>query len=109
MLESPMLNTVKEDLSDHGQSEQRQGPAMIPNSVLFNRKSASSFAPQCPLSSAEDGDIDYKNLELLGRYITPAGRIIPGRITSVSASKRRLLKNAIKRARMVALLPFSNR
>ena len=57
--------------------------------------------------SGEDGlKIDYKDVKLLSRYISEKGKIIPSRITSVSAKKQRELARAIKRARYIGLLPF---
>lgn len=60
----------------------------------------------CPLSEEHSPKIDYKNIKLLSRFISERGRILPSRITSVSAKKQRELKQAIKRARNLALLPF---
>lgn len=57
--------------------------------------------------SSEDGySIDYKDLTMLGDYITETGKIVPSRITGTSAKYQRQLCLAIKRARFVALLPF---
>ncbi len=50
--------------------------------------------------------IDYKDVKLLQRYISERGKIVPSRITAVSAKKQRELAKAIKRARNIALLPF---
>lgn len=50
--------------------------------------------------------IDYKDIELLKDYITETGKIVPSRITGVSAKTQREICVAIKRARMVALLPY---
>ncbi|HDI82369.1 30S ribosomal protein S18 [bacterium] len=50
--------------------------------------------------------IDYKDVNTLKRFITDSGKILPARITHVCAKHQRKLKKAIKRARMVALLPF---
>ena len=61
----------------------------------------------CPFSGENGLDIDYKDVKLLSRYISEKGKIIPSRITSVSAKKQRELARAIKRARYIALLPFS--
>ena len=52
-------------------------------------------------------DIPYKDVELLRGYITERGRILPRRITGNTASTQRALREAIKRARSVALLSFS--
>jgi small subunit ribosomal protein S18 len=60
----------------------------------------------CPLSEVGAPIIDYKNIKLLVRFISERGRILPSRITSVSAKKQRELKRAIKRARSLALLPY---
>ena len=60
----------------------------------------------CPFSGAGAPKIDYKDTKLLQRFISERGKIVPSRITAVSAGKQRLLANAIKRARFMALLPY---
>lgn len=60
----------------------------------------------CPLSGEEAPKIDYKDIELLQRYISERGRITPSRISSISLKKQRELAKAIKRARHLALLPY---
>ena len=60
----------------------------------------------CPFSGEDAMAIDYKDVKLLSRYISEKGKIIPSRITNVSAKKQRELARAIKRARYIALLPF---
>ena len=60
----------------------------------------------CPFSGAGAPKIDYKDVKLLQRFISERGKIVPSRITAVSAAKQRLLANAIKRARFMALLPY---
>ena len=62
----------------------------------------------CPFTTAgvKAKTIDYKDIETLERFITERGKILPRRITGVSARHQRKLTLAIKRARMVALLPF---
>ncbi len=50
--------------------------------------------------------IDYKDVDLLKKYISPSGKITPKRITGTSAKYQRRLADAIKRARFMALLPF---
>ena len=62
----------------------------------------------CPLSDPMAPKIDYKNPKLLLKYVSERGRMLPKRITYVSAKKQRELKIAIKRARNLALLPFVN-
>jgi small subunit ribosomal protein S18 len=60
----------------------------------------------CPFSGANAPKIDYKDVKLLQRYISERGKIVPSRITAVSNKKQRILANAIKRARFMALLPY---
>ena len=60
----------------------------------------------CPLSGANAPKIDYKDVKLLQRFVSERGKMIPSRITAVSAKKQRKLARAIKRARQLALLPY---
>jgi small subunit ribosomal protein S18 len=60
----------------------------------------------CPFSGANAPLIDYKDVKLLSRYISERGKIVPSRITAVSAKKQRDLAQAIKRARTLGLLPY---
>ncbi len=60
----------------------------------------------CPFSGANAPKIDYKDVRLLQRYISERGKIVPSRITAVSAGKQRELAQAIKRARFLGLLPY---
>nr|QJR98419.1 30S ribosomal protein S18 [uncultured Mycoplasmataceae bacterium] len=50
--------------------------------------------------------VDYKDTELLNRYLAYNGKILPRRITGCCAKHQKMIANAIKRARIVALLPF---
>ena len=68
--------------------------------VFFIRKKS------CPFSGEDGLKIDYKDVKMLSRYISEKGKIIPSRITSVSAKKQRELARAIKRARYLGLLPY---
>ncbi len=60
----------------------------------------------CPFLGKNAPVIDYKDVKLLGRYISERGKIIPSRITAVSPKKQRELSQAIKRARFLGLLPY---
>jgi len=60
----------------------------------------------CPFSGDQAPKIDYKDFRLLSRYISERGKIVPSRITAVSAKKQRELARAIKRARFLGLLPY---
>ena len=60
----------------------------------------------CPFSGENAPKIDYKDVRLLQRYISERGKIVPRRITAVTAKEQRQLAKAIKRARELALLPY---
>lgn len=60
----------------------------------------------CPFSSDASPKIDYKDVKLLQRYVSERGKIVPSRITAVSAKKQRELAKAIKLARFLGLLPY---
>ncbi|MBS4168339.1 30S ribosomal protein S18 [Parachlamydia sp. AcF125] len=60
----------------------------------------------CPFTAAGITEIDYKDVNTLSKFITERGKILPRRITGVSAYHQKRLAEAIKRARHIALLPF---
>jgi small subunit ribosomal protein S18 len=60
----------------------------------------------CPFSGPNAPKIDYKDVKLLQRFISERGKIVPSRITAVSAKRQRELAQAIKRARFLGLLPY---
>lgn len=60
----------------------------------------------CPFSGPKAPKIDFKDIRLLQRYTSERGKIVPSRITAVSAKSQRLLTKAIKRARFLALMPY---
>ena len=60
----------------------------------------------CPFSGENAPVIDYKDVRLLQRFVSERGKIVPSRITAVSAKKQRELAKAIKRARFLGLLPY---
>ncbi len=86
---------------------------------MFNRMQSSDFSQEsrkprnskrsskrCPFMTAGWKTIDYKDIDTLKRFITERGKILPRRITGVSARFQRLLNIAVKRARYIGLLPF---
>ncbi|MFM5922696.1 MAG: 30S ribosomal protein S18 [Novosphingobium sp.] len=60
----------------------------------------------CPFSGKNAPKIDFKDTRLLQGYMSERGKIVPSRITAVSAKKQRELSQAIKRARHIGLLPY---
>ena len=69
--------------------------------MAYYRKRLSPINPKDP--------IDYKDIELLSNFITERGKILPRRITGLTAKQQRKLTTAVKRARAIALLPFINK
>ena len=63
----------------------------------------------CPFSQPGSPLIDYKDVRLLSRYLTEKGKIIPARITGVSRKKQKELAKAIKRARFLSLISYTNK
>jgi small subunit ribosomal protein S18 len=62
----------------------------------------------CRFTAEGVKEIDYKDLNTLKAYITETGKIVPSRITGTKAKYQRQLTTAIKRARALALLPYSD-
>lgn len=82
------------------QQEQINKIILLQNKVFSRRKSA------CPFSQKDAPEISYKNIELLEKYISERGKIMPSRMAGISYKQQRKLSNAIKRGRILALLPF---
>ena len=62
----------------------------------------------CRFTAEGIEEIDYKDLNLLKSYVTETGKIVPNRITGTKSRYQRQLAKAIKRARYLALLPYSD-
>ncbi len=62
----------------------------------------------CRFSSDDTCEIDYKDIDLLKGYVSESGKIVPSRITGTAAKYQRQLATAIKRARFLALLPYTD-
>ncbi len=62
----------------------------------------------CRFTAEKTKEIDYKDLATLKNYITETGKIIPSRITGTRARYQRQLATAVKRARFLALIPYSD-
>lgn len=72
----------------------------MPRKFFYRRK-------VCNFCADHVADIDYKDVNLLRRFTTDRGRIIPRRISGCCAKHQRKLTRAIKKSRVMALLPFS--
>ena len=62
----------------------------------------------CRFTAEKVKEIDYKDLSTLKAYVTETGKIVPSRITGTKARYQRQLATAIKRARFLALLPYTD-
>ncbi|ACX96216.1 MULTISPECIES: 30S ribosomal protein S18 [Halothiobacillus] len=63
----------------------------------------------CRFTAENVKQIDYKDLDTLKQYLTETGKIVPARVTGTAARYQRQLQTAIKRARFLALLPYTDR
>ena len=62
----------------------------------------------CKFTKDGISEIDYKDLDLIREYITETGKILPSRITGTKAKYQRQISTAVKRARFLALIPYSD-
>ena len=62
----------------------------------------------CRFTAENITEIDYKDLNMLKQYIGESGKIVPSRITGTKAKYQRQLATAVKRARFLALLPYTD-
>ena len=72
----------------------------------YKSNSQSTRGRKSPLNGSGVAEIDYKDVELLKQFTTERGKILPRRITGISAKQQRHITKAIKRARCIALMPF---
>ena len=63
----------------------------------------------CRFTADNVKEIDYKDLATLKQYVTETGKIVPSRITGTRSHNKRQLAAAVKRARYLALLPYTDR
>tara|TARA_B100000575_G_C22891651_1_gene518882 strand:+ start:136 stop:414 length:279 start_codon:yes stop_codon:yes gene_type:complete len=88
---------------------------MKKNKFKNNKRDENSNSPFenkkrfCPFSQPNSPLIDYKDLKMLTRYVSEKGKIVPSRITGVSKKKQKELSQAIKRARFLSLMSYTNK
>lgn len=83
-------------------SDQNKRPRRPAQSALFKRKRV------CRFTAEGVEQIDYKDIDTLRDFVTETGKIIPARITGTNARYQRQLTTAIKRARYLALIAFTD-
>lgn len=91
--------TPNRDQQRESRPQQRGGRDPRRSNPRFRRK-------VCRFCHEEDAVIDYKRSDILERFITDRGKILPRRVTGTCAKHQRALATSIKRARILALLPF---
>ena len=74
------------------------------NKLSLFQKSDSKFSKKCPLSVKNAPVIDYKNINLLKKYVSDNGKIVSSKISSVSYSKQKKLTKEIKKAKILGLI-----
>jgi small subunit ribosomal protein S18 len=84
-------------------------PQLIPIHSHNNKQLLMAYFRKRLSPIKPDDPIDYKDVELLRKFVTERGKILPRRITGLTAQQQRDLTQAIKRARLLALLPFINK
>ncbi|MFT7583064.1 MAG: small subunit ribosomal protein S18 [Myxococcota bacterium] len=79
--------------------------------MMGGKKRGAGRRKVCPFTADAElaAQLDYKNLDLLQRYVTDRGRITPRRISGVSAFYQRRLATEIKKARAISLLPYASK
>ena len=82
---------------------QKRGSNSLSKLSLF-QKNDSKFSKRCPLSVKNAPIVDYKNIQLLRKYISDNGKIISSKITSVSFAKQKKLTREIKKAKILGLI-----
>lgn len=104
MSDENVANNVEEKENETNNAEKKFRP------FSKQRKNIISFKKKvCRLCAADAVMPDYKNPENLKKYITERGKIIPRKITGVCAKHQRIVAREIKKARILAYLPFDRK
>jgi len=99
---SDRVKRYENDQNDNRSRETGNSPSSRPRQSLYTRKKICRFC-------AKKATIDYKDPATLRRFTTEMGKILPRRITGTCAKHQRQLAKAIKRARAIALLPYTSK
>lgn len=79
-----------------------RAPMTVVKRQFFRRRKS------CPFTGTNAMNLDYKDIRILSKFVSERGKMMPSRISAVSAKKQRELSVAIKRARYLALMPYVN-
>ena len=83
---------------------QKKGSSNSLSKLSLFQKSDAKFSKKCPLSIKDAPIVDYKNINLLKKYVSDNGKIISSKITSVSFGKQKKLTKEIKKAKILGLI-----
>ncbi|KAL5714213.1 ribosomal protein S18 [Ranunculus cassubicifolius] len=110
-LKMPTTSLTKFDFKHLSISSPPTPSILVPHCVSTSKriyhKSKRSFTKRLPPIGPSDR-IDYRNVSLLGRFISEQGKILSRKVNRLSLKQQRLVTSAIKQARILALLPFLN-
>ncbi len=95
------------DMDDGGERRERKGKAGDKDKKGAARKRGFARRKVCRFCADKNVNIDYKDPQTLKYFITDRGKIIPRRISGNCAKHQRKVGTAIKRSRMIALMPFT--
>ena len=90
-------------MADKKQSKRRN----MNQDDVFNPKFRKVRKKQCPLCSNKNFELDYKNADQLKKFVNERGKILPRRATGACAKHQRVITLAVKRARHIAILPYT--
>lgn len=96
----------KDLVKKEGGKEEDRNANMISNAVLFNRTATNERMKPVVLTEDDYKRLNYRNVDLLKRFISQKGKILSRRLTSLSYQDQKTVMRCIKRARNLALLPF---
>ena len=104
----PAADDDGDDFDDDDDSDEVAGPSQFQSAQRGSTDRRGGFRAQRQLrNETRIEDINYKNIEMLSKFVDPRGRILSRRKTKTSAKMQRCITTAIKRARHLALLPYT--
>ncbi len=93
-------------MSEETSVSQEQSVGSNPRMPTRSRRTFFKKRRSCPFSGPNALKVDYKNVQLLQKFLSDSGKILPSRITAVSTKHQRHLSRAVKHARYLALIPY---
>jgi small subunit ribosomal protein S18 len=101
MKEPKMMSTTRGSSGEGERPPRREGGYSGPRKQYFRRRKVCKFCDE------KIDVIDYKDVKLIGQFVSDRGKILPRRLTGTCSPHQRVLSGAIRRARNIAFLPFA--